>query len=295
MHDLFSSEMLHAGLQIDMQVLRGVVILHAERDLIIHAADRIHDRRDAVEIDDHIIVRPETHQSLDFVLGLLNASAHDIGCIDLAPCAAFTIIAHGVSRNVHNIDGLCIDIHRRDHERIRTGLVLVHRADHKGEYVVNARARVEQAVDVHFIAVFLIVDGRVVHLRRADKHRTRCRQSGDQRNNDGHRNDDPAALLLLCQLLLDLPALFPGGLGRGSRRLACRAHLLRCGRRRLALLLAARFPAVMPAAASKKFQMLFSSSAYSSRQRTPCRIISLYAAMVSLCISFPRVTSSISV
>ena len=33
----------------------------------------------------------------------------------------------------------------------------------------------------------------------------------------------------------------------------------------------------------------------SSRQRTPCCIISLYAAMVSLWISFPRVINSISV
>ena len=34
---------------------------------------------------------------------------------------------------------------------------------------------------------------------------------------------------------------------------------------------------------------------YLSRQLTPCRIISLYAAMVSLWMSFPRATSSVSV
>ena len=277
--------MLHAGIQINMQILRGVVILHAERDLIIHAADRIHDCRNTVKVDDHIFIRLETHQPFDLALGLLD-SAHRVGRIDLAACAARRVVAHGIARDVHDIDGLRIGVHRRNHKRISSRLIFIHSADHKGEHVVDARARVEQAVHIDLIAVFLVLDSGIIRLRRTDKDGSSCRHTGQQGDHNHCRNNDAVALLLFSKLFFDLFPFFPDRLRCGLRRMrpvcpllgSCRSTICRC----FAASFCAALAVFMSAAASEKFQTFSASSVHSSRQRTPCRIISLYAAMVSL-------------
>ena len=243
-----------------MQVLRGVVVLHAEGDLVVHAADRVHDRRDAVKVDDHIIVRLEAHQALDLALGLVDA-ADGIGRVDLAARVRGIVVAHGVARDVHDVDGLFLDVHRRDHERVRARFFLVHRADDKGEHIVYARARVEQAVHIDPVAVFLVLDGRVVGRCGRTDEQGRCRRpAGRERQHDDQNDDDNAvAPLLTGQGLFDLAALFARGLGcglRGGGRLLRR--LRRLLRRCRALLCAAL--AAAAAASSEKFQKIFASS-----------------------------------
>ena len=269
-----------------MQVLRGVVILHAERNLVIHAADRIHDRRDALKVDDHIVIRLKAHQALDLGLGLLDA-ADGIGRVDLAARTGGRIVAHGVARDVHDVDRLFVGVHRSNHERVCACFVLIDRTDHKGYHIVNARARIEQAANIDLIAVFLVLDRGVVRLRRADKNRSRGRHADHQHKDDRYRDDDPPTLLRPGELFFYLCAFFARGLGRGPRRLRrCGVRLLGSRRRPagrfFAYLLCAAVSLFTSAAASKKFQTIFASSVHSSRQRTPCRIISLYAAMVSL-------------
>ena len=47
---LLTGEMLHPGGEVDVQVLVGIVVIHVDGDFKVHAADGIHQRREAVQI-----------------------------------------------------------------------------------------------------------------------------------------------------------------------------------------------------------------------------------------------------
>ena len=217
---LLAGEVLHARLKVDVEVLRGVVIFHAERHLVVYAADGVHDGRDALEVHDNILIRLKAHQALDFDLGLLNALLGGVGRVDLAPRAAFAVVAHGIARNIHNVDGLVLGVHRRDHQGVRARLVLIDRADNEREHIFDARALIEQAARIDLVAVGLVVDG--IRGRTHEEHvvRRACRaQKRDQhRQNDGDdtlfaalfRHGGLAALCGFC-------AFFALRLGRGLR------------------------------------------------------------------------------
>ena len=117
---LLTVQVLLAFFQVDMQVLRRVVVLHVERHIVIYAADRIDNGCNAVEVDDHIFIRPEAHQTLDFLVHLLDVAAfaagiHAVGCVYLLARAGRRVVAHGVARDVHDVDGLFVGVHSRDH------------------------------------------------------------------------------------------------------------------------------------------------------------------------------------
>ena len=225
---LLTVQVLHTGLKIDVQVLRGIVVLHPERHLVVHAADRIDDGRDAVKVYDNILIRLKAHQALDLFFRLLDVAAlaagvHAVGCVDLLARAGRGVVAHGVARDVHNVDGLFLGVHRRDHQRIRSCSILIDRADDEREHIVDARARVEQTAHIDLVAVLCILDGRVVGLRRTHENPCRCRRTRDQHQHDCRNDGDALFLLAGCELFFHffrLSAFFTGWFWR-RHRLVC--------------------------------------------------------------------------
>ena len=218
---LLAVQMLLAFFQVDVQILRRIIVLHIERHVIIHAADRIHDGCNAVKVDDNVFIRPEAHQTLDFLARLLDVAAlaagiHAVGCVDLLARAGCRVVAHGVARDVHDVDGLVLGIHGCDHQSVCSCFVLINCADHERKHIVNAGARVEQAAHIDLIAVFLVLDRR---LRRTDEpHRCSC-CTREQHQHNRHNDGNALALLSGCQLffLLRSLSLFAARLGRRDR------------------------------------------------------------------------------
>ena len=244
--------MLLAFFQVDVQILRRIIVLHIERHVIIHAADRIHDSCNAVKVDDNVFIRPEAHQTLDFLVRLLDVAAlaagiHAVGCVDLLARAGCRVVAHGVARDVHDVDGLVLGIHGCDHQSVCSCFVLINCADHERKHIVNAGARVEQAAHIDLIAVFLVLDRR---LRRTNEpHRCSCCACEQHQHN---RHNDGIALLSGCQLffLLRSLSLFTARLGRRDRLVVSfrLGRCLLCG----SLCRSAVSVAVFPVAASSE-------------------------------------------
>lgn len=79
----------------DVQVLVGVVIVHIHRDIHIHAAQLIHQRHKALEIDMEVVVNGHA-QRLGDLFGQQLRSAVPQGGVDLA-VAAPVPVHHGVA------------------------------------------------------------------------------------------------------------------------------------------------------------------------------------------------------
>ena len=67
LNDLFAVHVLHAGFKIDIQILYRVVVNHLKRYVIIDAADGVNDLRDAVEVDDDILIRRKSDDFFNFL------------------------------------------------------------------------------------------------------------------------------------------------------------------------------------------------------------------------------------
>ena len=78
LHCVLPAQVLHPRLEVDGQVLGGVIVIHVVGDIIVHAADGIYQFRHSIQFHDKVVVRDVS----DEVLHLLLDPFHPLVVVD---------------------------------------------------------------------------------------------------------------------------------------------------------------------------------------------------------------------
>ena len=127
LNGLFTVQMLHAGLQINVQVLGGVVPHHVVGHIEIHAADQVDQLFEPFKADHHIAVDGDAQQHLQLFFQLLRAAVK--AAVDFFDLAFH--IGHGVAGDidhVHLLGGYVVGGHD---DGVGARIALVGAAEHK--------------------------------------------------------------------------------------------------------------------------------------------------------------------
>ena len=99
LHGLLAVEVGQAGLVVDVQVLRGVVVAHMDRDVVVDAPHLVHQGLKALDINGDIVVQGDAQQIGDHPAHLLRSVV--IGGVDLG-----VLLGHGVPGDGDQAGGL---------------------------------------------------------------------------------------------------------------------------------------------------------------------------------------------
>ena len=100
-------QVLHALFQVDVQVLIGVVIVHVQGDLKVHAADLVHQLHEGLDVHLNVEVHRDAHGVRHGVPHLLRA-AGVVGVVDLVGVAVD--VDAGVPGDADAGDGLVLGV-----------------------------------------------------------------------------------------------------------------------------------------------------------------------------------------
>ena len=131
--------MLHSFVDINMQILPGIVIVHIYRNIKIYSADGIHDLGSSNDIYKRITVNGKTDQFLNSpakILDTVFSLCHCIGVNTVDLLDLGTDIYIGITRDIHDLYGMIDRIHPADHDGIRIVSHFIHPDDHKGIHTV---------------------------------------------------------------------------------------------------------------------------------------------------------------
>ncbi len=176
---LLPAQRLRTFLEVNVQILVGVIVVHIARHIDGDSADGIDDLLKGLNVDHDIVVHIEAHkignfffQILDVALAALGADA--VGSVDFFHGALH--IGHRIPRNAQNIGALIVAVQRQHQNGVGVEPHFV-RANH--QHVVDPlRARLRRFR-------FLLA----VHRGRLDKHRGK-NSSAYEQHGQQHQNHD---------------------------------------------------------------------------------------------------------
>ena len=128
-------QMLHALFQVDVQVLIGVVIVHVQGDLKVHAADLVHQLHEGFQVHLHREVHGDA-QGVGHRFPHLVHAAEIVGIVDLAGLAVD--VDAGIPGDADAGDGLVFGVEAHQDIGVGAAVVIVQTGDQDGEEVVLA-------------------------------------------------------------------------------------------------------------------------------------------------------------
>ena len=126
---LRTGEMLHPGGEVDVQVLVRIVVIHADGDFKVHAADGIHQRGEAVQIYGYRKIHWDA-QLLGDGLGQQSGPAGVIGEVDLVVLSIDDGL--GVPWDADTIDVVVLRIHSHQDIGVAAAIVVIHAGHQNG-------------------------------------------------------------------------------------------------------------------------------------------------------------------
>ena len=222
-HGLIAVEVLIALLDMDAQILSGIIIVHIDRDVKIDAAHGVNELDEHLHVKERITVDPvaenllraadeRLHAVLAVVLGRGVVLVHLLGFIGH--------VYGRVARNADKFQRLVLRVEHADEHRIRqTGRAVLARDE---ERIASLLAAV--GADVHTV-VRIAVAQAAGQTRRADPVIHQNRKLADEQRQHHDHNDRDAHFLLflpLCLRLLRLHAVIHRR-GRLGKRVVLKA------------------------------------------------------------------------
>ena len=126
LHRLLPVEMARAFGEVNVQVLIGVVIIHVDGNVKIHAVDLIDQRDEALEIDRDIEINRYAEQVFDLLHQQLRA-ALGVGEVELV--VAVFIVQQRIARETHKVDALVRHVEADEDVRVAAAVVVVKPGD----------------------------------------------------------------------------------------------------------------------------------------------------------------------
>ena len=198
-------ERLPALLQVDIEILRRVVIVHVHRNFHINAADHIDNLLKGLQIDQHIAVHPDAEGLADLVLQRADSLlAHTGRAVDGVNLGQIIItIDIGVARDTQKRDFIRAGVQVCDDDGVRAAAVAVRAADKNIEHTVvrvldglavvilrDGRGAAGAGIDIHASVVIAVVI-RGCDRRAAVKH-GQAHHDRAEENADGKRQQNRA-------------------------------------------------------------------------------------------------------
>ena len=128
-------QVLHALFQVDVQVLIGVVIVHVQGDLKVHAADLVHQLHEGFQVHLHREVHRDA-QGVGHRFPHLVHAAEIVGVVDLAGLAVD--VNAGIPGDADAGDGLLLGVKAHQDIGVGAAVVVIQAGDQDGEEVVLA-------------------------------------------------------------------------------------------------------------------------------------------------------------
>ena len=124
-----AAEVLHSLFEVDAQPLNGIVVVHIDGYLEIHAADGVHQRGEALQIDADGVIHRDA-QLLRNGAGQQLGAALIVGVVDLVGLAADDGL--GITGNAGTVNIAVHRIHRHEDVGVAAAVVIVYAGDQNG-------------------------------------------------------------------------------------------------------------------------------------------------------------------
>ena len=228
-HDLngvAAGKILLAGIEMNVKILRGVVIVHVIRHVEINSAHGIDEGYEALDINHDIAVDREPGDIRDGVDKSVYPAAVCVYAVDLLALVYY--VGAGVARYADYIDGFFIGVDHADHKSVGIGKALLHADEQESPYPLPPC--LDSALYVGLVALFFIVAerglfgnlfgsvgrqrlvgiSRLLYGRRLHKRSVAHHGAYQKRRQNGADNDPSSffAALILEYHLLDLFVFF---------------------------------------------------------------------------------------
>ena len=144
-HDLqrrFAVQVLLPGGDADVEVLRRVVIVHVDGDVVVHAADGVHQLDEGVEVHDGVAVYLEAQDVLETVHQPVNtvAAAVDVRCVERVDLLDRPgDVHHRVARDADDLYLVVLRVDAAAHHGVGVVADLVQADDEEGVHILVER------------------------------------------------------------------------------------------------------------------------------------------------------------
>ena len=200
-HGLLTVELLVSLLDMDGEILIGVLIIHVPGNVEVHAAHGVHDLAHGFPFHDHLVIRLEAHQLGDLLIQgldpLVSAAVHVVDGVDLLHVPVD--VDHGIPGNGHNSGLLVGHVIRGQEHGVRISAAAGIPAQNQDRVKVFALTLATTA-GTHTVSIVQLFFLRLRLLRlqiRLDKQALAGHHHG-QHQCQQHRHHDQD-LLLPCQ------------------------------------------------------------------------------------------------
>ena len=212
LHGVLAAEEAVAFLLVDVEVLVGVVVVHVEGHVKIHAPQRLHDLAHRLPLDDDIEIRHHAGEVLHLGLESVHPQFGGIDGVDLLDIPGH--IDHGVPGNAHHVHLLVGHVVGGQDNGVRAaaGGVLPQEKECKVIFL-SAAYRGRLILGIRFCGCLLVRPvadcglGLVTDVRRLDKDGPPQSHRQGQRRHAAHHNDRDPLPAGEAELL---PAALPG-------------------------------------------------------------------------------------